>query len=123
MTAEDIEKAAMQGMKLKYLTAPQKSLYRLLSCLYTLYRMGQLTRDQASAEKKDILADYHATEEKYAVLSEYQDNIRRAGVLLSDIDKASEPMKKLKLALECIEAMTDEKGFAKRNLKGVDCDG
>ena len=122
MTVEDIEKAAMQSMKLKYLTVPQKSLYRLLSCLYTLYRMGRLTRNQASAEKRDILADYHVLEKKYAVLSEYQENIRKAGTLLSDIEKADSADDKLRLALECIGCMVGDVDFAKRNLKGVEDD-
>lgn len=119
MTVEDIEKAAIQGVKLKYMTAPQKNLYRQFISLYTLYRMGRLTRDQASAEKKDILADYHALEEKYAVLSEYQDNIRCAGTLLSDIEKADSADDKLRLALECIGCMVGDVDFARRSLKGV----
>ena len=119
MTIEDIERAAMQGIKPHYLTVPQKYLYRELKCLHILYRMGRLTRDEASAEKKDILADFYALEERWSVLSEYQDNIRMAGTLRSEIDKADNAADKLRLALECIECMTGEVGFAKRNLKGA----
>ena len=119
MNVEDIERAAMQSIKPHYLTIPQKYLYRELKCLHILYRMGRLTRDEASAEKKDILADFYAMEGKWSVLSEYQDNIRMAGTLRSEIDKVDNAADKLSLALECIECMTGEVGFAKRNLKGA----
>ncbi len=122
MTIEDIERAAMQGIKPHYLTVLQKYLYRELKCLHILYRMGRLTRDEASAEKKDILADFYAMEERWSVLSEYQENIRMAETLRSEIDKSDNAADKLRLALECIECMTGEVGFAKRNLKGVEDD-
>ena len=50
-------------------------------------------------------------------MEEYQLNIRKAGTLRSEIDKAVTVEDKLRYALECIEAMTGETGFAKRNLK------
>ena len=37
-----------------------------------------------------------------------------AGMLRSEIDKADNAADKLRLALECIECMTGEVGFAKR---------
>ena len=61
-------------------------------------------------------------EEFLDIMAEYQDNIRMAGTLRSEIDKADNAADKLRLALECIECMTGEVGFAKRNLKGVNQD-
>ena len=45
-----------------------------------------------------------------------------AGTLRSEIGKADNAADKLSHALECIECMTGEVGFAKRNLKGVNQD-
>ena len=61
-------------------------------------------------------------EEFLDIMAEYQDNIRMSGTLRSEIDKADNAADKLRLALECIECMTGEVGFAKRNLKGVNQD-
>ena len=53
-------------------------------------------------------------EEFLDIMAEYQDNIHMAGTLRSEIDKADNAADKLRLALECIECMTGEVGFAKR---------
>ncbi len=47
---------------------------------------------------------------------ERQHNIIRSGTLKSEITKATDHEEKLRLALECIEIMTGEKGFAKRSI-------
>ena len=112
-----IEKAAMNGEMPKLLTIPEKQLFRQLRALYTEYRAGKYTREQARFEKGVIYADFESTEKLFSVMAEYQNNIRKAGTLRSDIDKAVTAEDKLRYALECIEAMTGETGFAKRNLK------
>ena len=116
-----IEKAAMSGEMPKLLTIPEKQLFRQLRALYTEYRAGKYTREQARIEKGIIYADFESTEKLFSVMAEYQNNIRKAGTLRSDIDKAKTAEDKLRYALECIEAMTGETGFARRNLNEIFC--
>ena len=119
MDTKLIEKAAMSGEMPKLLTIPEKQLFRQLRALYTEYRAGKYTREQARLEKGVIYADFESTEKLFSVMEEYQDNIRKAGTLRSDIDKAVTVEDKLRYALECIEAMTGETGFSRRNLNEI----
>ena len=121
MDKEMIEKAAMSGEMPKLLTIPEKQLFRQLRALYTEYRAGKYTREQARLEKGVIYADFESTKKLFSVMEEYQNNIRKAGTLRSDIDKAKTVEDKLRYALECIEAMTGETGFARRNLNEIFC--
>lgn len=119
MDTKLIEKAAMDGEMPKLMTIPEKQLYRQLRALYTEYRAGKYTREQARQEKGVIYADFESTNKLFSVMEEYQLNIRKAGTLRSDIDKAVSAEDKLRYALECIEAMTGETGFARRNLNAL----
>ena len=121
MDTKLIEKAAMSGEMPKLLTIPEKQLFRQLRALYTEYRAGKYTREQARIEKGVIYADFESTKKLFSVMEEYQLNIRKAGTLRSDIDKAKTAEDKLRYALECIEAMTGETGFARRNLNEIFC--
>ena len=121
MDTKLIEKAAMNGEMPKLLTIPEKQLFRQLRALYTEYRAGKYTREQARLEKGVIYADFESTEKLFSVMAEYQNNIRKAGTLRSDIDKAKTVEDKLRYALECIEAMTGETGFSRRNLNEIFC--
>ena len=121
MDTKLIEKAAMSGEMPKLLTIPEKQLFRQLRALYTEYRAGKYTREQARIEKGIIYADFESTEKLFSVMEEYQDNIRKAGTLRSEIDKAKTAEDKLRYALECIEAMTGETGFSRRNLNEIFC--
>ena len=114
-----IEKAAMSGEMPKLLTIPEKQLFRQLRALYTEYRAGKYTREQARLEKGVIYADFESTEKLFSVMEEYQLNIRKAGTLRSEIDKAVTMEDKLRYCLKCIEAMTGETGFSRRNLNAL----
>ena len=116
-----IEKAAMSGEMPKLLTIPEKQLFRQLRALYTEYRAGKYTREQARLEKGVIYADFESTNKLFSVMEEYQLNIRKAGTLRSEIDKSKTVEDKLRYALECIEAMTGETGFSRRNLNEIFC--
>lgn len=119
MDKESIEKAAMDGEMPRLLTIPEKQLYRQLRALYTEYRAGKYTREQARQEKGVIYADFESTNKLFSVMEEYQLNIRKAGTLRSEIDKAVTVEDKLRFCLECIEAMTGETGFSRRNLNAI----
>lgn len=114
-----IEKAAMDGTMPRLMTIPEKQLYRQLRALYTEYRAGKYTREQARQEKGVIYADFESTKKMFSVMAEMQDNIRKAGTLRSEIDKAVTVEDKLRFCLECIEAMTGETGFSRRNLNAI----
>lgn len=47
----------------------------------------------------------------------YQDAIKRSDQLRIAVDKAGSAEDKLRFALECVELLTDEAGFAARNLR------
>ena len=119
MDKESIEKAAMSGEMPRLLTIPEKQLFRQLRALYTEYRAGKYTREQARIEKGVIYADFESTNKLFSVMEEYQLNIRKAGTLRSEIDKAVSAEDKLRYALECIEDMTGETGFSRRNLNAL----
>ena len=114
-----IEKAAMEGTMPRLMTIPEKQLFRQLRALYTEYRAGKYTREQARQEKGVIYADFESTNKLFSVMEEYQLNIRKAGTLRSEIDKAVTVEDKLRFCLECIEAMTGETGFSRRNLNAI----
>ena len=119
MDTKLIEKAAMDGEMPRLLTIPEKQLFRQLRALYTEYRAGKYTREQARIEKGVIYADFESTNKLFSVMEEYQLNIRKAGTLRSEIDKAVTVEDKLRFCLECIEAMTGETGFSRRNLNAI----
>ena len=101
--------------------AAEYKYFSRLRKIYSDYKFGGLDKDTAAKRKAGIYADYRLDAERDGLIgkvyAEYQDNIRKAGTLRSDIDKAKTAEDKLRYALECIEAMTGETGFAKRNLK------
>ena len=101
--------------------AAEYKYFSRLRKIYSDYKFGGLDKDTAAKRKAGIYADYRQDAERDGLIgkiyAEYQNNIRKAGTLRSDIDKAKTVEDKLRYALECIEAMTGETGFSKRNLK------
>lgn len=104
--------------------AAEYRYFSRLRKIYYDYKFGGLPKEKAEEMKAVIYADYKTDAERDGLIAkvyaEYQDNIRMAGTLRSEIDKADNAADKLRLALECIECMTGEVGFAKRNLEGVE---
>ena len=105
--------------------AAEYKYFSRLRKIYSDYKFGGLDKDTAAKRKAGIYADYKQDAERDGLIgkvyAEYQDNIRKAGTLRSDIDKAKTVEDKLRYALECIEAMTGETGFARRNLNEIFC--
>lgn len=101
--------------------AVEYKYFSRLRKIYSDYKFGGLDKDTAAKRKAGIYADYKQDAERDGLIgrvyAEYQLNIRKAGTLRSDIDKAKTVEDKLRYCLECIEAMTGETGFTKRNLK------
>lgn len=119
MTIEDIKRAAIYGEKLELLTIPEKQLYRQFEALYIAYIGARYTEESVKVERDIIISEYYDYVKRLQVLDEYQSNIRKAGTVRSDIDKATTPDEKLRLSLLCIELMTGETGFAKRNMNDL----
>ena len=105
--------------------AAEYKYFSRLRKIYSDYKFGGLDKDTAAKRKAEIYADYRLDAERDGLIgkiyAEYQLNIRKAGTLRSEIDKAVTVEDKLRYALECIEAMTGETGFARRNLNEIFC--
>lgn len=105
--------------------AAEYKYFSRLRKIYSDYKFGGLDKDTAAKRKAEIYADYRQDAERDGLIgrvyAEYQENIRKAGTLRSEIDKAVTVEDKLRYALECIEAMTGETGFARRNLNEIFC--
>ena len=103
--------------------AVEYKYFSRLRKIYSDYKFGGLDKDTAAKRKAGIYADYRQDAERDGLIgrvyAEYQENIRKAGTLRSDIDKAKTAEDKLRYALECIEAMTGETGFSRRNLNEI----
>ena len=101
--------------------AAEYKYFSRLRKIFSDYKFNGLDKDTAAKRKAVIYAEYRHDAERDGLIgrvyAEYQENIRKSGTLRSDIDKAVTVEDKLRYALECIEAMTGETGFAKRNLK------
>lgn len=105
--------------------AAEYKYFSRLRKIYSDYKFGGLDKDTAAKRKAGIYADYKQDAERDGLIgrvyAEYQLNIRKAGTLRSEIDKAVTAEDKLRYALECIEAMTGETRFARRNLNEIYC--
>ena len=103
--------------------AAEYKYFSRLRKIYSDYKFGGLDKDTSAKRKAVIYAEYRHDAERDGLIgrvyAEYQENIRKAGTLRSDIDKAKIVEDKLRYALECIEAMTGETGFARRNLNEI----
>lgn len=119
MNIEEIKRAAIYGKKLELLTIPEKQLYRQFEALYIAYIGARYTEESVKVERDIIISEYNEYVKQRQVLNEYQANIRKAGTIRSDIDKAKTTNEKLRLSLICIELMTGETGFAKRNMNAL----
>lgn len=94
-----------------------------LRLLYARYKYDGVSKDEAKTAKLKLLAEYKEAAEAYemfcAVHRNYQENIRRAGTLLSDIEKADDNETIALKACECIQLMTGEFEFLKRQRKKI----
>lgn len=91
--------------------------------LYAEYKYDNLSKDEAQAAKQKLLADYKEAAEAYemfcAVHRNYQENIIKAGTLLSDIEKSDDAVTIALKACECIQILTGEFEFLKRQRKKI----
>lgn len=89
-----------------------------LRTLYARFKYDNLSKEEAEKLKAKLLADYKETLKAYdnwrGVYKYYQDNIRKAGELLSKIEKADDTKEIAMLSCLAIGLMTGDENFAKR---------
>lgn len=92
-----------------------------LKILYAEFKYDSLPKEIAERQKLKLYADYieatSAYEQWVDDIGERQDNIRKAGTLLSDIEKAYDVKTVAELACEVIGIMTGDKCFFERQRK------
>lgn len=86
-----------------------------LRMLYARYKYDDLSKDEAAELKQKLLSEYKEACGNYdmfrSVYKAYQENIRKAGTLLSDIEKSHDTAEIALKACECIGLMTGDKEF------------
>lgn len=126
MRTREIEiSAAKNILPPKYMTMPEMCFYITLRALYGDYKKGRISKNDAKAEKQQIIgkcSEFEAAYEQWrSVYKAYQDNIRKAGTLMNDIEKSNTAEDIALLACEVIGIMTGDESFAprqKKKLKG-----
>lgn len=121
MTSKDIEILAHDNRPMpEFSVFTDVCLYQAFANLYSRLNLKRIVRDQAKTEKKQILKTYaqiKSENERYIVVyGEYQDNIRKAGTLISDIEKSQDIREIALKSCECIGIMTGDAGFLKRQM-------
>lgn len=92
-----------------------------LRTLYAEYKYDNLPEEIAKRRKDKIYSNYKEALSAYKlwckVYSDYQDNIRKAGTKLSDIEKSEDITEIAFTACEAIGLMTGDSEFAKRQMR------
>ena len=119
MRIDEIEQSAAKNRPLpNYLTTPETCLYASLRALYESYYAKKITREAAQTEKAKIISQCEIFESEHALWTAackyYQENIRKAGTRLSDMEKSADIFETLSIAAEIIQAFTNDRNFAKR---------
>ena len=120
MTFEEIEKMVSERLpEPEHTTLEESFCFDMLDLLLQRYRQGTISRDAASLRKAKIKVlfgtskHYHDTYRE--IMREYQDNIKRADTLRSDIIKGVrngvDISVVLIMAVKCIGLMTGDKTF------------
>lgn len=94
-----------------------------LKNLYEKYKFENLSRSEAASRKAQLYKDYLETISEYKkfcdVYRTYQENIRKTGTLLSDIEKADNPEDAMILACRVIGLMIGDENFEKRQRRKI----
>ena len=119
MTPKEIEILAHDNRPMpQFANFTDVCLYQAFANLYSRLNRHEVQRDQAKIEKKHILKTYALMKsENYRyieVYKDYQENIRKTGTLLSDIEKSRDVREVALKACECIQLMTGDAEFLKR---------
>ena len=125
MRTADIELAAAKNRPLpKYVSAPEMCLYLSLRAIYSSWRRGDITKEQGTAEKNKAVAECERFDEEYQhwcdMHKAYQNSIRKADVLMSEIEKSDDTAVIALKACEVVGIMTGDNSFADRQKRKID---
>lgn len=126
MQLKEIELTASRNNPMpKYLTVPEIWLYMSLRTLYSQWRRSKITKENAVIEKQRIIGKYAEYNKDYenwrSVYKAYQNNIKKAGSILNDIEKSDDIDDIAIQACKVIGIMIGDESFAarqKKKLKG-----
>lgn len=118
MRAKEIELSAAKNAPLpEYPNAAEMCLHVALRAIYKEYRSGSISREQAQGEKLKIIGKCREYENDILADREccscHQQNIRKAGTLLTDIQKTRDVQEIAVRACEAISLMTGDELFSK----------
>lgn len=125
MKPDEIERLARDHKTLPNSVAlPDSCYYWTMRALWDGVRSGRVDRVHAGAQKKLLLRQYMEFRAAYdSVCDGYrwqQDNIRRASTLRNCVMKTNDIREKLRLAVQCIGAMTGDRVFEKTELRKLE---
>ena len=80
---------------------------------------AELLKGDISAARRIYRSERRELQYGLDINGRYQDAIKRSDQLRIDVEKAATVEDKLRFALQCVELLTDETGFAGRNLRKV----
>ena len=125
MTAEEIEKLARDRKPLpEFVTLPDACYYEAITALWENYRLGKISKESAHERKMRLIRRYHEFKASYenccAVYREQQENIRKLGALRTEITREPDERERLRLCIQAIGAMTEDKVFLKTELERLE---
>ena len=95
----------------------EQVFYLGLRNIYSMYHMGMITKENASKEKHQIMAEFEKQRELAtlytAIGSAQYENIARSEDLKTAIHKAKTKEEKGKLAMECVYCLTGDETILK----------
>lgn len=124
MRTDEIELSAAKNRPLpKYMTAPEMCLYLSLREIYSSFRKGNITKEQGTAEKSKAVANCERLDEEYQhwcdIHKAYQNSIRKADVLMSEIEKSDDTAVIALRACEVVGILTGDENFAIRQKRKI----
>ena len=125
MRTAEIELAAAKNRPLpKYVSAPEMCLYLSLRAIYSSWRRGDITKEQGTVEKNKAVAECERFDCEYYhwcdVHKAYQNSIRKADVLMSEIEKSHDTAEIAVKACEIVGILTGDNSFADRQKRKID---
>lgn len=119
MRTHEIEISVINGKTPCFsMSLSEECLYILLESLYRQYFRNQIPKGQASVKKQQIIKKCSTFEQAYfkwcATHAQFQEDIRKVGMLMSEIEKSHDVRETAKLACEAIALLTGEMNFAQR---------
>lgn len=127
ISGEDLlamERQAWKGV-LEYweFPAPEYKFFDTVRILGERHRYdkipAELLKDDVLAARKVYQREREELQYGLDIHAKYQDATKRSDALKIAVEKAGTVEDKLRFALECVELLTNEAGFAARNLRKV----